>query len=98
MGRRSRRAQRALEAKPLDVARARGGFAMRQSAGDGDWMVRPAGPAAKRYTCPGCGRTIEPGMDNVTVWEADSLLGPEVGMELRRHWHTACWYARARRH
>jgi hypothetical protein len=26
----------------------------------------------------------------VAVWEADSLLGPEAALELRRHWHVTC--------
>jgi hypothetical protein len=48
-------------------------------------------PAAKVMICPGCGRNITIGQTEVAVWEADSLLGAEAALELRRHWHLACW-------
>jgi hypothetical protein len=34
-------------------------------------------------------------MNQVTVIQADSLLGDDVAFESRRHWHTACWRSHA---
>ena len=44
---------------------------------DGDWLVRHVRPAnaVKTYTCPGCGRSIPPGIAHLVVWQQDSLLG-----------------------
>ncbi|MDR1428096.1 MAG: hypothetical protein LBJ08_10145 [Bifidobacteriaceae bacterium] len=98
MGKRSRRSRRAAAGHPpLDVERARGGFAVRESAADGDWMVRAAGPASKTYICPGCGQEIPPGNPSIVVWQADGLLGEETGVAGRRHWHPACWRERVNR-
>ncbi|MDR3359504.1 MAG: hypothetical protein LBO20_02380 [Bifidobacteriaceae bacterium] len=85
----SRRSRR--QARPLDLARARGG-GPRRALGPGglEVFVSPPSPARKAYDCPGCGRPIAPGQSQVTVWEANSLLGQAAALELRRHWHTAC--------
>jgi hypothetical protein len=73
------------------VNRSRGGAPRRVTARDGrEFFVSPPSPAGKPYTCPGCGQVIERGHVQVTVWEADSLLGAESALELRRHWHAAC--------
>ena len=65
----------------------------RESGPDGDWLVRPipGSAALKPYRCPGCDQTIPPGTAHVVSWPDD---GPVTE---RRHWHTACWAARARR-
>ncbi|MDR2253686.1 MAG: hypothetical protein LBD97_07520 [Bifidobacteriaceae bacterium] len=85
----SRRSKRTP--RPLDVVRARGGAARRVEFPDGRArFVGPVTPAAKEYSCPGCGRRIARGQSQVAVWEADSLLGPEAALELRRHWHVTC--------
>jgi hypothetical protein len=60
----------------------------------GEYLVTPSRPAEKAYTCPGCAQTIAVGQSQVTVIEADSLFGASGAMELRRHWHTACWRRR----
>src|SRR5215472_17101314 len=62
---------------------------------DGDWVVRPGTGAAtvKAYRCPGCDQEIVPGTPHVVAWPADQV----VGVEERRHWHTACWQHRLRR-
>jgi hypothetical protein len=73
------------------LSRARGGAPARVTGADGlERFVSPPSPARKLYVCPGCGSRISPGQVQVTVWEADSLLGPEAALELRRHWHAAC--------
>jgi hypothetical protein len=99
MGKGSRRSRRSADGhRPLDEARARGGFPSRQSAHDGEWMVRPAGPGAKPYPCPGCGREIPAGAPSLVVWQAEGLLGETEAISARRHWHPACWRERSRRH
>jgi len=58
-----------------------------------EWIVQPVNrsQAQKTYTCPGCGRTIEPGAAHLVVWRADGVLGDAADLAARRHWHTACW-------
>ena len=71
------------------------GLTRRESAPDGDWVVRSVSGSAsgKDYRCPGCEQLILAGTGHVVAWPAD-----EVGSVAdRRHWHTACWSARARR-
>ncbi|MGY1812004.1 hypothetical protein [Blastococcus sp. SYSU D00820] len=75
-----------------------------EEAADGDWVVRPVtGSAGRVYRCPGCDQEIRPGTPHVVTWPAyarDSDLDPwdtESATDRRRHWHTVCWRARARR-
>jgi hypothetical protein len=71
------------------------GLTRRESAPDGDWVVRSVSGSGsgKDYRCPGCEQLILAGTGHVVAWPAD-----EVGsVSDRRHWHTACWSARARR-
>ncbi|MES4793012.1 MAG: hypothetical protein C4321_08550 [Chloroflexota bacterium] len=58
---------------------------------DDDVEVRRVQPyqAHKRYLCPGCNQTIEPGIGHVVVV-------PRADPDLRRHWHHACWARRDR--
>jgi hypothetical protein len=67
----------------------------RESGPDGDWVVRsvPGSAAGKDYRCPGCQQLIRPGTGHVVAWPADEL----GSVADRRHWHVACWEARARR-
>lgn len=60
---------------------------------DGDFYVRPitGSSSTKTYRCPGCDHEIVPATPHIVAWPADR------GAEERRHWHTACWKARARR-
>lgn len=83
----------------LDIERARSGFARRESAPDGEWMVRPvtARNAAKEYRCPGCSQVVRPGIAHVVVWQEDSLFGAQAALEARRHWHGYCWQSRSYR-
>jgi hypothetical protein len=74
------------------LERARGGLPTRATARDGrEFFVSPPSPSPKGYVCPGCGAGVAPGQTQVTAWEAESLLGGEAALELRRHWHLACW-------
>lgn len=59
----------------------------------GEWTVQPvsAMQAQKPYICPGCGRTIEPGVAHVVAWRADGVLGDQADLAARRHWHEHCW-------
>ncbi|HEV7168218.1 MAG TPA: ATP/GTP-binding protein [Micrococcaceae bacterium] len=84
----------------LDLERARSGFARRESAPDGEWMVRPitARNAAKVYTCPGCHQPVQQGVAHLVVWQEDSLFGSETAMRDRRHWHSNCWQTRSFRY
>ena len=84
----------------LDLERARSGFALRESAPDGEWSVRRITErnAAKEYTCPGCHSVIPPGLAHLVVWREDSLLGAETALADRRHWHVRCWNTRSYRY
>ncbi len=52
-------------------------------------MVQPYA-ATKRYLCPGCAGSIEPG-------EGHLVVVPDFAPDLRRHWHRACWFIELRR-
>ncbi|WP_448640699.1 hypothetical protein [Geodermatophilus sp. URMC 63] len=77
-----------------------------EEATDGDWVVRSLTGSAstKAYRCPGCDQEVRPGTPHLVTWPAyarDSDLDPwdtDSAADLRRHWHTACWRARGRRH
>lgn len=58
-----------------------------------EWTVQPVSgaQAQKTYICPGCGRSIDPGVAHVVVWRADGVLGDAADLAARRHWHTHCW-------
>lgn len=88
------------EVPELDLERARSGFTRRESAPDGEWMVRPmtAKRAEKAYICPGCSTAVLPGIAHLVVWQDDHLFGPAAGLAERRHWHTNCWTSRSYRH
>ena len=62
---------------------------------DGEWQVRQvSGSAATRdYRCPGCDQVIPAGTPHVVAWPA----ADHGSVADRRHWHTPCWAARARR-
>lgn len=81
--------------RPEHVPLRSAGLTRRESAPDGDWVVRsvPGSAAAKDYRCPGCQQLIRVGTGHVVAWPAD-----EAGSVAdRRHWHAACWAARGRR-
>ncbi len=71
------------------------GWARTEAGADGDWLVRtvPGAQATKQYRCPGCDQEIAAGIAHVVAWPADE----QGSVEQRRHWHTGCWAARARR-
>ncbi|MGX9900488.1 ATP/GTP-binding protein [Arthrobacter sp. SA17] len=88
------------EVPELDLERARSGITRRESAPDGEWMVRPmtAKRAEKAYICPGCSTAVLPGIAHLVVWQDDHLFGAAAGLAERRHWHTNCWTSRSYRH
>ena len=61
---------------------------------DGDWVVRlvPGPSTVKAYRCPGCDQEIPAGTPHLVAWPA---LTP--GLDMRRHWHRACWQRRLHR-
>jgi hypothetical protein len=73
-----------------------GGPGRTESWPDGEWVVRPVPGAAtpKPYRCPGCDQEIAPGTPHLVAWPADGI---NVGVDERRHWHTACWPHRLHR-
>ncbi|HEY6422428.1 MAG TPA: hypothetical protein VIY28_04105 [Pseudonocardiaceae bacterium] len=83
--------RRGAQPPPAD----RPGWAQPVSGPDGDWLVRavPGEQAVKCYRCPGCDHEIKPGTPHVVAWPA----GEQGSTADRRHWHTGCWSARARR-
>ncbi|MDP9984982.1 ATP/GTP-binding protein [Arthrobacter sp. FW306-05-C] len=84
----------------LDLERARAGIARRESAPDGEWMVRTmtAKNAEKTYICPECSTAVLPGVAHLVVWKDDHLFGAAAGLAERRHWHTNCWLTRSYRY
>ena len=46
--------------------------------------------ANKTYLCPGCNRDIPPGLGHIVAVPPDAV-------DLRRHWHRACWNGRGTR-
>lgn len=84
----------------LDLERARAGIARRESAPDGEWMVRTmtAKNAEKTYICPECSTAVLPGVAHLVVWKDDHLFGAAAGLAERRHWHTNCWMSRSYRY
>ncbi len=85
--------------EPLDAERALYGSGRRERGADGTWLVRPiSGQAAtKAYRCPGCQQEIPAGTAHLVAWPDEQPIGAFGGAEDRRHWHRACWTARARR-
>jgi len=59
---------------------------------DGEWVVRAitGSSSGKAYRCPGCDQEIRPVTPHIVAWPVDAE-------DERRHWHTPCWSARARR-
>lgn len=84
----------------LDLERARTGIARRESAPDGEWVVRSisASRAGKTYVCPGCLHAVPPGTAHLVVWSEDHLFGAAAGLAERRHWHSNCWTSRTYRY
>ncbi|HZB28765.1 MAG TPA: ATP/GTP-binding protein [Streptosporangiaceae bacterium] len=70
------------------------GLERTEPGSDGDWVVRavPAANATKAYWCPGCDQEIPVGVAHLVAWSAEW-----PGADDRRHWHSSCWRARARR-
>ena len=81
-------------AAALDPDRVRRGVQRVQAHPDGEWLVRTVPAGDKQYRCPGCDQEIPPGVGHLVVWPADG----RGDLTDRRHWHTACWRARDRRH
>ena len=68
------------------------GWARAESGPDGDYLVRAisGAQAQKTYRCPGCDHEIPVGLGH-------EVVVPEQAPELRRHWHTGCWFKEMRR-
>lgn len=68
---------------------------------DGDWMVRriTGSASTKPYRCPGCDQLIRPATPHIVAWPVEPAWWADAddGLDQRRHWHSACWKARARR-
>jgi hypothetical protein len=70
-------------------------FTRAESGPDGECLVRsvPGAASGKDYRCPGCDQLIPMGTAHLVAWPA----GEHGSIADRRHWHTGCWAARARR-
>ena len=88
-----RRPGRQEDAEELDLSRTLAGRRATEHKRDGAWTVQPlaATSAVKQYTCPSCGRSINPGVAHVVAWRADGIMGEAEDLAARRHWHTPCW-------
>ena len=86
----SRRAQRSAEAL---AALRRDDDPVRRPAGvdrvEDGFVVRNVGVTDAVYRCPGCDHEFAR-VPHVVAW-------PQGHEDARRHWHTPCWTARARR-
>ena len=60
--------------------------------GHGQLEVRHVQPyeAVKSYRCPGCDHEIAVGLGH-------EVVVPSLEPELRRHWHTGCWFREQKR-
>ena len=90
---RSRRRRRPETAADASFERLLAGWKRTEMRRGQEWTVQPvsAVQAVKTYTCPGCGRSVEPGVAHVVAWRSDGVLGDAAALADRRHWHTACW-------
>lgn len=90
---RSRRRRRPESAADDSLDRLISGWKRTEIRRGTEWTVQPvaASQALKSYTCPGCGRSVEPGVAHVVAWRSDGVLGEAAAIADRRHWHTACW-------
>lgn len=93
MGRSRRPSKRDAEYEELDVERLMAGSRRSETRRGQEWTVQPiaAANALKNYVCPGCDKTIAPGMAHVAAWRNDGIMGAEADLNDRRHWHTHCW-------
>jgi hypothetical protein len=59
---------------------------------DGPVEVRHVQPyqAVKLYRCPGCNHEIAVGLGH-------KVVVPTLEPDLRRHWHTGCWFREEKR-
>lgn len=80
-----------------DLETALAGMQRHVSAPDGEWIVRAVRGSERTYRCPGCDQLIAGFTPHTVAWRADDVLGPEHGLNSRRHWHDACFTARGRR-
>jgi len=81
---------------PLDLERLAGAVTSEERYAGRLWSVRRLSGASsnRTYRCPGCEQDIAPGTPHIVAWPADGA----GGVDDRRHWHSACWAARERRH
>lgn len=88
--------RRRPDAADLNLARALGSAPRREPYAAREWFVRTiSGASSQRaYLCPGCQQEVRPGTPHLVVWPADGV----GGVDDRRHWHSACWGSRHRRH
>ncbi|WP_349828968.1 hypothetical protein [Brevibacterium litoralis] len=66
---------------------------------DGRWTVQQVrgNDSGKTYVCPGCRQDLPASTAHTVAWRSEEEFGIGVGLDHRRHWHTACWNARHRR-
>lgn len=85
--------RRREEPTDLGLERLLSGWKRTETVRGVSWYVQPiaASQAKKLYSCPGCGRTIEPATAHLVIWRADGVLGDAADLSARRHWHTSCW-------
>ncbi|MGB8651383.1 MAG: hypothetical protein WCD35_12060 [Mycobacteriales bacterium] len=90
MGKGSRRSQRTAQAlAALRDADAQGPRVPASERVEDGFVVRSAGVSERVYRCPGCAQEVAR-VAHVVAW-------PVGDPESRRHWHSPCWAARARR-
>jgi hypothetical protein len=87
------RGRKSEEPEPLNIERLSTGLRSTETKRGRTYTVQPISKqgAQKTYTCPGCHIPIEPGVAHLVAWRADGIMGEDVDVSDRRHWHTHCW-------
>lgn len=90
---RSRRRRPQPRSSDASFERLLSGWRRTETRRGAEWNVQPIGQgrSEKPYTCPGCARTIDPGVAHLVTWRDDGVLGANADLAARRHWHTHCW-------
>ena len=93
-GRRSRKRPYGEAHVPLDLDRLQSVPQTQTGPGGEPYTVRKVRGADKSYRCPGCQQLIAAGTAHVVAWPTEHILGSDVALGERRHWHSACWQRR----
>ena len=84
------------EYRPLNIEKLTGYTTYQLGVDGNEYKVHQINEGKKEYVCPGCNQLIFVGEKHVVVWTEDTILGPQHGIDMRRHWHESCWNHRGK--